>query len=321
MEFTGRMSVGGTSTLSLPVTKMIGLMLFDGTSGQRVSLQVGNSTFGVCGLVLTIFSPTALNLGSNQRYCGNLLNTPTLTADGTYTILAETFNGATGSADLALYDVTSGAVPTIVADGTPVSVNIDRPGQEVELMFNGSPGQRISLSLTNGTFPSACLNVSLINPDGTVLTSAITCIAVSGFINTQTLSMTGVYTIALAPIDSSTGSINVALYSVPPDVTGVIVPGGDAVTVNITTPGQKAQLTFNGSAGQKVSLTADGTIPGCGLNISILNPDGTALTSVGGVCLPGSIPAQTLPVTGTYIVSLVPSGASIGSVTLNLQPG
>lgn len=317
--FTGRMSVGNTSTLTLGSATSIGLMLFEGKTGQRISLQVSNSTFGTCGLTVTMLSPNGLNLGSNGS-CGNLVDTPNLTMDGTYTILAEPFNGATGDAALTLYDITSSVVPNIPTDGSPVTVNISAPGQQVELTFNGSAGQRIGLTLTNGTIPVTCLNVSLINPDGTALNSTLQCIVgdSGAFIGPQTLSATGAYRIVIAPIDASTGTITLALYSIPPDITGFIAPGGDAVTVNIATPGQGASLTFNGLAGQRVSLLANGTVSACAVNISIVNPDGTTLTSAGTVCLPGLIGAQTLPASGTYTILLTLSGASVGNIVVNL---
>jgi hypothetical protein len=75
---------------------------------------------------------------------------------------------------------------------------------------------------------------------------------------------------------SYTGTANVTLYSVPPDVTGTITPGGAPVVVTITTPGQNASLTFQGTSGQRVSLKApDATI--WSSTVKILNPDGSTL--------------------------------------------
>ena len=68
------------------------------------------------------------------------------------------------------------------------------------------------------------------------------------------------------------------------DVTGTITIGGPAVTVGITTAGQKGILTFSGTALQRVSLRlTNSTIgdPWGGASVSLLDPDGTTLASAG----------------------------------------
>ena len=43
--YTGRVSMGGTQTVSVNSPNMVGMLLFDGTAGQGVSLQLSGSTF------------------------------------------------------------------------------------------------------------------------------------------------------------------------------------------------------------------------------------------------------------------------------------
>ncbi len=76
--------------------------------------------------------------------------------------------------------------------------------------------------------------------------------------NTQTLAVTGTYSILVDPSGDRIGSVTSTLYDVPPNVTGSITPGGAAVTVATGTPGQNAQLSFNLTAGQMVSLNITG---------------------------------------------------------------
>jgi hypothetical protein len=60
------------------------------------------------------------------------------------------------------------------------------------------------------------------------------------------------------PQGTATGSMTLTLYNVPPDPTASIVPGGPAVTLTTTTPGQNASATFAASAGQRISLVLSG---------------------------------------------------------------
>src|SRR4029078_1841735 len=60
-----------------------------------------------------------------------------------------------------------------------------------------------------------------------------------------------------------------------------IVPGGDPVTVTMTSPGDDARLVFEGAVGQRISLKLSdvtiGTSCCSSAKISILKPDGTTL--------------------------------------------
>ncbi len=316
--FTGRMSLGETRTLTIGTSRKIGLMLFDGKSDHRVSLVASDSTFGSCGLTLSILSPNGVNVSSNIICSTGFLDTSTLTDDGTYTILAQTSVGA-GAVSLTLADIPPDFTSSITPGGPPVTVKITASGQNARLTFSGKSGDRVSLNLTNGTFPTCrSLNVSIIRPDGTVLVPA-QCVGTGGFIGAQTLPMSGTYTILLAPADASTGSIVLTLYKVPPDVTGTITPGGPAVTVHLTSPGQNAELTFSGTLGERVSLNlTNGTYHLCSVNVSIIKPDGTALAPTQCVSTGGFIDTQTLPIGGTYKILLMPTDASTGSITLTL---
>ena len=54
------------------------------------------------------------------------------------------------------------------------------------------------------------------------------------------------------------------------------MPGGPAVPVSTTAPGQNARLSFDGTAGQRVSIrVANVTMPNA--YVSLVKPDGTTL--------------------------------------------
>jgi hypothetical protein len=59
---------------------------------------------------------------------------------------------------------------TIAANGTPVSAAKDTPGQNINLTFTGSAGQRVCVQGSQNTFAS-WINLNLFEPDpsGTLL--------------------------------------------------------------------------------------------------------------------------------------------------------
>src|SRR5207244_5601428 len=91
-------------------------------------------------------------------------------------------------------------------------------------------------------------------PASANLVAPLTVASSGTFVDTKTLPLSGTYTIVVDPQSTYTGSMTLTLYDVPADVSSTITPGGAAVSVATTVPGQNASLTFTGSAGQRVSL-------------------------------------------------------------------
>jgi uncharacterized protein YhfF len=322
--------VGGTIVAGgAPVTVTIttpgqnGRLSFSGSAGQRISLSVSGVTIGtsVGGTVVSILNPDGSQLATTKVGTrGGFIDTRTLAQTGTYTIVVDPQGAYTGSATLTLYNVPADVGGTIVAGGAPVTVTVTTPGQNARLSFAGSAGQRISLNVsgvTIGTLYSGTI-ISLLNPDQTTLVPATTVSTSGSFFEPRTLAQTGTYAIVVDPQGANTGSATLTLYSVPPDVTGTIAPGGTAVGVTITTPGQNASLSFAGSAGQRVSLKVDQSNC-CGTNVSITNPDGTTLVPTTLLGIDGGfIDTRTLPQTGTYRILVDPRTTATGVVTLTL---
>ena len=144
-----------------------------------------------------------------------------------------------------------------------------------------------------------------------------------GFIDTQLLPAGGTYTILLDPQGTDLGSATLTLYDVPPDLGGTIAVGGPPVTLTLApVPGQNARLTFNGAAGQRISLRLSGVTIGtsscCSTRVSISRPDGSNLvapTLIGTMAV--TITTQ-LTVTGTYAILVDPQSANTGGITLAL---
>lgn len=312
VAFTGRMGIGENRTVTIGTANKIGLMLFDGTLGQQMSINIVGVTIG--SSYVSIYKPDGAALVSDilVSTSGKFIEPLTLPAAGTYTILinAQSF---TGTMTLALYNVVDLA-GTISPGGPSVTAMIATPGQNARYTFAGTAGQRISLLMTGVTM--SC-NVNIYKPDG-IIQAGYNNPGSGAFIDTQTLATTGSYTILVDPFFANTGSTTLTLYDVPADVTGSITPGGSPVTVTASVAGQNARLTFSGTAGQRVSLNLT-SVTISSSYLSIAKPDGTNLVAPTSVPTSGKfIDTQTLPTTGTYTILEDPSGAYVGSATLTL---
>jgi YD repeat-containing protein len=305
LGFAGRMDVNTTKTLSLKGSNQIGLMIFDETSGHRVTVSVPSGTFTGCALNMTILSPSNATLTSNVTSClePGILTTPVLTETGTYTMVASTSDGSTGSAPLELYDIAQDFSAPIAVNGATVTASIKTPGEEARLSFTGKVGQNVSVNLTpNGTFQGCSLNFALLNPDGSTLNST-TCVGEAQLIPQLVLFMNGTYTILLTSTDTTTGTIAVNLYSYV-NVTGTITVGGPPVSINLTTPGQIANLTFTGTSGQTVVVNGSDSTAGC---VTDNIYEGTTMVLNDEECDSSwSSSTATLPNTGKYTLSIVP---------------
>jgi RHS repeat-associated protein len=236
------------------------------------------------------------------------------------------FNALTpllGAASRTMRPVRAGAAAsvvtgTITAGGAPLVVTIPNAGDTAAITFSGTTGDRVSLDVYNNSVSYSYLSIqnpvsppNLIDP-GLLIGSR--------FYEPMTLGQTGTYTIVIDP-QNNTGSLTLALYTVPADLSGPITPGGTPVVAQTTAPGQNAAYTFTVANGQRVSLAArTGTLT------SPSNPNGGGGEFVGianagtGLIVSNSfgwIDTQTLA-PGNYSVSVDPLGDAYGQTTLTL---
>ncbi len=208
------------------------------------------------------------------------------------------------------------------------------PGQNARVSFAGTQNQRISLDLSNVTVsgsagPAFCCStlVSLLKPDGTALGGATYIGTSGGFVDTQTLPVTGAYTVLIDPQGDDTGSASVQVHDVPADAGATATPGGAAVTLSTSVPGQNARVSFSETAGQGITAILSGvTISGssgptscCSALASLLGPDGsTVVTSTYVGTSGGSLSSPTLSTTGSYTLLIDPQGNDTGNITVQL---
>jgi YD repeat-containing protein len=272
VQYTNRMTFGDSRAVAITTSGKIGLVLFDGTAGQRTSLK---AVPGVLGTT-SIYRPDGTLLVDRTLATTGLLEPPLLPMTGSYGIAVDPNSTSTGTTTVTLYDVPADFTSTITPGGSAVTATMGTPGQNGRVTFTGAVDQRISLRVSSGPIGT----VTIQKPDGTALaTTSVT--VVQQFIDVHTLAAAGTYSIFVNPAEANTGNVTLTLFDVPADVADTIVPGGSAVTTTFTTPGQNGQLTFSGAASQRVSLKIGG---GPIASIALKNPDTSTLASGPAMC-------------------------------------
>jgi hypothetical protein len=119
------------------------------------------------------------------------------------------------------------------------------------------------------------------------------------------------------PLAKATGGLALALWTVPPDLSGSISINGSSVPLTLATPGQNARLTLTGTAGKKITVRlAPGSI--ASTNLSILRPDSSVLAGPKKLPKAGGTLVATLPANGTYTIVVDPVTYRTGSVGVSV---
>jgi hypothetical protein len=323
-DATASISPGGppVTVTTGPVPGQNALLSFSGLAGQRVSLKVSGVTIGSSPCCSARVSFPGLGAPVLFGRNGVFVDTKVLPADGTYTVLVDPSGMDLGSATVTLYDVPPDAVAAATPGGSPVTVSAGSvPGQNAVVQFWGSAGQRLAVKASGVTIGSSTCCSFKLGIQG--LGQPVTLGRNGGLLDTVELLESRLYSVLVDPLGMDSGSATLTLYDVPPDVTGSVAPGGAPLTVSTGSLGQNAAVSFAGVAGQRVSLRLSGVTMGtstcCSARVSIEKPDGSTLATptlfgTNG----GFVDAKTLPVTGTYTILVDPSGADVGSATLQL---
>jgi YD repeat-containing protein len=183
------------------------------------------------------------------------------------------------------------------------------------VLFEGTLGHGMKLDASNITIPSGW--IWIYQPNGTLM--AITTHGLTGAVmQVGTLPATGTYQMVIDTKGIYLGNLTLTLTDVPPNVVGTIGSAGPVVNVTTTTPQQNASLSFNGTAAQRISLEMSNVFNLAGSQVSILNPNGTALASTTVGSTGGSINDLLLPSTGLYSILVDPQGNAVGGMTLAL---
>ena len=319
---TGTIAVNGASVVaSVPTSGQVSLLWFTGTKGQRLSLGLTGSSFG-SDFSVALYTPYGASFARDQfdaPWLGaNLLGglaMPVLPASGTYQIVIDPLGSGTGSVTATLSTRVTGALSFTGAGST---VTLSRAGQQAELTFAVTAGQRIGLGFTGSTFAAGTTaTAKLLEPNGAPMLWANAqdrgLVNISGGNDLDfPVAETGTYSILFGSSNSATGSVTVTVST---ELNSGAFTLGAGKTIAIGRPGQDARATFAGTAGQRLSLDFTAYSFGFLPFVAVFKPDGTLLQSatVSGFHLD----LTTLPVTGTYAVTFSPF-SSTGSLTARI---
>ncbi|MDC8449030.1 MAG: hypothetical protein LV473_11800 [Nitrospira sp.] len=357
VEYNGRIAVNGDPvTVKIATPDKNGVMVFDGTAGQRIN--IGFSGVTLTQFYVSVYRPdgemvprhvsavknyyatmgerprsalttvhtsmaayqfstdTAATISSSEMN-GASVDLEELPVTGTYTIFIDPLSNYTGSFKITVSSELSGE---IVPHGSAVTANISRTGQKARYTFSGTTGQAVSLQLSDVTIRSGY--VSIVAPDGSLLGKPVSFVSGGGvggaMIPGQVLPASGTYAVLVESDLSYTGKLKLSLYNAP-ELTGTIMIDQGTVTPALTVPGQRARYTFNGMEGQWVNVGLTGvSIPMT--TVAILKPDGSKWESTTVGPSGGSLdPLTALPATGTYTIAVEPVSNYTGSMTIALS--
>ena len=213
---------------------------------------------------------------------------------------------------------------TILTNGTPLQVTTTTGGENANLTFAGTAGNRISIRISGVTMspkPNTGIKVSILKPDGSTLVSPFDVGSSGTFMEPVSTPVTGSYKLILDGQSTYKGKATVTIWTVANDANGAsTTPGGAAVPLSMPTPGTNGSFQFAGTSGQRVSLKLSGvTITGNALNsarVSVLKPDNSVLIANTNFGSSGAfLEPVTLPTTGNYTVKLDPRQWYFGSAT------
>ena len=204
IEYNGHIAVNGDPvTVKIATPNKNGVLVFDGTAGQRIN--IGFSGVTLTQFYVSVYRPdggtmprhvsavknyyatmgerarspqTAVHTSmagyqfstdaaatiSSSEMNGASVDLEELPATGTYTIFIDPLSTYTGSFKITVSNELSG---NIVPHGSAVVANINRTGQKARYTFSGESGQTVSLQLSEVTIRSGY--VSIVAPDGSLL--------------------------------------------------------------------------------------------------------------------------------------------------------
>jgi hypothetical protein len=315
---TANISADGSGhAINMATPGQNGSLYLAGSSGDRVSFTFTGITVPVGKM--WIKNPDGTVLVPTQSLAGGgiMVEPLVLGQTGAYHIFLNPDTVNTGSVTVRAYTVPPDMVHDVAADGTPDSMAFTIPGQNGKLRFAGSAGQKVSINLGSSV---ADTDYQILKPNGNVLDTG-SFDASGEFIEPFTLSVDGTYKLVLDPQSFFLGTVTTTVYDVPADATAAGAIGSTTVNT-VSTPGQNAAMTFAGTAGQRVSLTASVvSIPSS--TVWIERPNGVSIAQFSTGTSGHYMSPVTLPQNGTYIVHIDPQGSGTGHMSLDpeLVPG
>ncbi|MEP7182467.1 MAG: IPT/TIG domain-containing protein, partial [Betaproteobacteria bacterium] len=199
----------------------------------------------------------------------------------------------------------------IVINGAALPVSIAPAGKQAMIVFDGSQGSVITLSLNSLVLGGGAMSYALYGVGNTQIASGSVSTAQPWALLPQ-LPATGTYTVVFTPSGANTS------FSLRGETPAPLSIDGPGVVAAMNTSTQPARFGFSATAGQNLGLGFTGLSLSAGTyaNVTVFKPDGSSwLTDYcytnGNNC---ALNLSNSPVTGTYSVSVQPVGTATGSV-------
>jgi hypothetical protein len=252
---------------------------FSGNAGDRVYVRMSKSSGSLWPHII-VQNPDGTYLcgGVNVTNHATASTECTLPSTGTYTILADDYNGtATGDYYLYLQRLNNPGNAQAIAFGQTLPGTISTPAQSETYTFTASAGDRVYVRL-GASSGSLWPHITVYNPDGTYLCGAVNVLSRTSVSVQCNLASTGTYTI-LADDYNGTGSGDYYIYLQRLNNPGspLAIAFGETLPGSIMTPAQNDTYTFAGSAGDKVLVSMSRASGSVWPYIGVYQPDGTSL--------------------------------------------
>src|SRR5207248_2204614 len=170
-------------------------------AGQKLTMTVSANT--ISGVDVAVHQPSGSTVASLFVSGSTAFKDVfTLPVTGTYTVTIDPQLQNTGTLTLVLTTVPDNTGTTSI--GTPTAVTIGTAGENAVRSITGAPEQQLTLTLTGNTTKGAGVIVRL--RSGSTVASLFVS-GSTGFRDTFTLPVAGIYTITVDPQGQNTGSL------------------------------------------------------------------------------------------------------------------
>ena len=257
--------------------------------------------------------------GLRRRRYACAANLENLPVTGTYTVIVQPANGATGTQRVWLSRDAGG----VLASGTPASVALSRPGQNARLTFAGTAGSLLSLQVRGvATNPSGQGLPVVVNQPSKQLVAYTHLTGAGQTLVTPPLPVTGTYTVFIEPEPAAQAAATATMEVLLDPGRALDVDGATQATA-IGVAGGSARFVFPAMAGQNLGLGIGNLDlnPRTDATASVYKPDGTQFTAYTCTASAGSCSANLLglPATGSYGIVVRPTTAATGSLSATLS--
>jgi hypothetical protein len=289
----GAIELGKFTGGELKTPGQVAQYTFDGTAGQTIYFHLESASEGVYFQLLDPDGRTEIF----KVYNGDQ-GPVTLPSTGKYTLVVDPDGIGKPTYEFIIWDVN----PPVVESG-PLTLNqftggeLKIPGQVAQHTFEGAAGQTIYFHVES---TSEGVYFQLLDPDGRTEIFKV----YNSDQGPVTLPSTGKYTLVVDPDGIGKPTYEFIIWDVnPPVVEAGPLTLGQFTDGELKTPGQVAQHTFDGTAGQTIYFHLESASEGT--YFQLLDPDGR--TEIFKIYNSDQGPV-TLPSTGKYTLMVDPDG-------------